>query len=146
MKRTYTNDADERIYEYPYAEAISDIRDWREHNDSQETQAYFLHKEDLLFLIEELLNMDEKALGVRCYLSRRKTTGQNHLLVVGVVDDPNYENGRDVYDSVLGQTSRIFDLTRPCPNMCDDTSALFLAGIAKQNLPLSSLSAGSNKE
>ncbi len=137
-----------REFEYPYDEAIADIENWRKTvgNFPDIPQAYFLHKGDLLFLINELLNIDDKALGIRCYISRNEETNHNHLLMVGVVEDEDkikYPNGRDVYFE--GTPSKIYDLTRPCPNMCDEHSKLFEAGIYKQKVALADLKP-SNKE
>jgi len=132
-------DLDEQKYEYPYASAIEGIKNWREFvNQDDMPSAYFLHKEDLLFLINELMSQDAVGMGVRCYPSRDKDTGTNHLLMVAVVEDENYPNGKDLYYPV-GTQSMIFDLTRPCPNMCDEKSALYLASLPKTHLPLSDL-------
>jgi hypothetical protein len=132
-------DLDERVFEYPYDEALRDIKRWREHVDDVETpHAYFLHKADLLFLINELMNLDAKGLGIRCYPAKH-ASGENHLLMVAVVEEEGYDHGRDVYNDQAPAPSRIFDLSRPCPNMCDYKSNLFIAGIIKEQLPLRDL-------
>lgn len=140
----------ERDFEYPYANAIRDIANYHEYvGDLEVPYAYTINKEDLLFLINELMNMDEKAIGIRCYPAREyvpETIDPNgksisahyhhHLLMVGVVEDntiingtPLYPYGRDIYNvsNDDNRTSRIFDLSRPCPRMCDLNSELFAA-------------------
>ena len=136
-----------REFEYSYHDAIEGIKHWREHVGDlpHVPQAFFLHKGDLIFLINELLNLDAKALGIRCYLARNESMQENHLLMVGVVDDDDkvkYPHGRDVYYE--GTPSRIFDLSRPCPNMCDEYSHLYEAGVYKQKIALADLKRESN--
>lgn len=142
-----TGNLSERAFEYSYDQSIEDIRHWRDYvGDLDVPQAYFLHKDDLLFLINELMNQAEKGLGVRCYPARDEATGKNHLLMVAVVADEDtdkYPDGKDIYSEVT--PSHIFDLTRPCPNMCDANSELYLAGVHKLKLPLRSLKPGHRK-
>jgi hypothetical protein len=136
-------DFDERAFEYSYNDSIRDIKQWRDYvGDLEVPQAYFLHKADLLFLINELMNQNAKGMGIRCYPARDEATGENHLLMVAVVEEDGYPNGKDIYDAQVPAPSRIFDLSRPCPNMCDVESALYAAGVHKERLPLRNLVPG----
>lgn len=124
----------EESNEYPFDNAVMDIAHWSEYVGSglDLPRAYLLYKRDLESLLDELNVLEAKgevALGVRCYPARDASTGLNHLLVAAVLDDADkvkYPFGKDIYSEE--GPSLIFDLTRPCPRMCDIESALFKAG------------------
>ncbi|MBS1741723.1 MAG: hypothetical protein JST81_01705 [Bacteroidetes bacterium] len=111
-------------------EAVTRIENWRSFIGSQfETHAFFIPIDDLLTLANEIKN--NKGSGVRAYLSRNED--ENELLVVGVKDLTILnEGGTDMVNE------GIYDLTMPCPTMCDKKSILLTLG-DKQNRKLRDL-------
>lgn len=119
-----------------YETAIQNIRNWRCHvGELINSQAFFISLQDIQGLYEELMSRDVPPMGIRCYMAKRSETGESHLLIVAVENDSAdpESNGEDMYVKGGSDTnSLIYDVSKPCPRMCDPKSALFQNGEIKQ--------------
>jgi hypothetical protein len=103
------------------SDAIIRITRWRTAMGEQfPIKAFYITKEDIEALHSEIIR--NEAIAVRAYLAV-DNKGENEILLVGVTEDPLSPNGKDLYE--VGGKSRIYDLTSPCPNMCDCFSPLY---------------------
>lgn len=116
-------------------EAQQRIQLWRDFiGESVETKAFFISGDDIKALYTQISKND--GFGVRAYLARNNS-GENELLFVGTKSDAVVFN-KDVI--VYNNESAIYDLTTPCPNMCDTSSPLFNLPDDKEKINLSDLS------
>jgi hypothetical protein len=117
-------------------DAMNRIARWRAYvGEEFETKAFFISLKDIVDLYEEV--MKNQGTGVRAYLARNDE-GTDELLLVGVINDETPgDGGRDII--MMDGASTIYDLTSPCPNMCDFRSPLFAIPDDKEKLDLSQL-------
>jgi hypothetical protein len=117
-------------------DAIIRITRWRTAMGEQfPIKAFYITKEDIEALHDEIIRND--AIAVRAYLAV-DNKGENEILLVGVTEDPLLPHGKDLYE--VNGKSRIYDLTTPCPNMCDCFSPLYtLRHDSKTNAQLSDI-------
>jgi hypothetical protein len=109
---------------------------WREYiGDHCDTHAFFISKDDIKALHAEI--DANHGHGVRAYLARNEEN-QNCLLLVAVHPEPEIINGTDII--AIHGVSQIYDLTSPCPNMCDYQSPLLEIPGYKKKTKLSDLS------
>lgn len=114
MKRTANNPVELR-------DAQQRIKRWQLYIGSNfETKAFFISLDDIKTLYDEILASN--GIGVRAYLARTSEE-QNEILLVGVQQSSYSSQGKDIIEE--NGSSRIYDLTTPCPNMCDVESPLF---------------------
>jgi len=121
-------------------DALTRIENWRSYvGEEFETKAFFIGLDDIIALYEEVQR--NKGTGVRAYLARN-SSNENELLLVGVKNvslnpTSGITKGEDII--MVGGASTIYDLTTPCPNMCDITSPLYLDKRQKETLNLGDL-------
>jgi hypothetical protein len=121
-------------------EAVGRIQNWRGYVGSEfKTKAFFIGLDDLQGLVEVL--KENSGMGIRCYLGRTGA-GQDDLILVGVKRDPLFPNGKDIIEE--NGPGTIYDLTSPCPNMCDLSSPLNVISGIKIKKPLKDLTAEKN--
>lgn len=101
-------------------DAITYARRWRkeegEYYSHHELHAFLIPKDDFLGIITEEMDAVRGYLGVG-------DDGNEKLMFVGTKYDP----ATDTYIDLLPGTPEdysIYDMTRPCPNMCDNSSIL----------------------
>lgn len=103
----------------PKQTAIDRAKNWRnymeKHNDLIDIKAFNISKDDLMALLNE-----GGVKSVRAYLGINENN-QVDLLLVGVNKEIG-EGGKDMIDYENGDY--IYDLTTPCPAMCDENSPL----------------------
>jgi len=99
--------------------AINRAKLWRDYLNANENitniRAFNISKSDLVSLLNE-----DGVKSVRAYLGINENN-QIDLLFVGV-DKPIGENGQDMID--YNNQKYVYDLTTPCPAMCDPSSPL----------------------
>lgn len=121
-------------------DAINRIQRWRDYvGEEFETKAFFISLDDIIALYQEVKT--NNGTGIRAYLAR-KDSNQNELLLVGVKDaSTNPESGITDGEDILNVSgvSAIYDLSTPCPNMCDFRSALYTLSRDKEKVNLSDL-------
>jgi hypothetical protein len=117
-------------------EAMSRIDRWRRGSGADAlTKAFYISRADIEALYNELNLLGQDYIGVRAYIGTREEKGNNNvilnvdeLLMVAVIKNPDHHedpNGVDLYAVGDEQDTRIYDLTSPCPRMCDSVSPLF---------------------
>jgi hypothetical protein len=101
-------------------DAIRYARRWRkeegQYYQQHELHAFWIPKEDFLGILTE--NVD----AVRGYLGVGDD-GIEKLMFVGTKYDPITETYVDLLPGTP-ENYNIYDMTRPCPNMCDNNSIL----------------------
>ncbi|HTN16848.1 MAG TPA: hypothetical protein VL092_04140 [Chitinophagaceae bacterium] len=85
--------------------------------------AFHIRAEDLLHALELPIQMtpEHPIQGIRVYMAlEQRADGSNysHLYVVGTT-----AGGDDIVQGPLGD-SRVYDMTRPCPDMCSNANLL----------------------
>jgi len=121
-------------------EAMSRIGRWRGiQPPSNTTKGFFISTEDMRDLLAEIDAC--KGIGIRAYLAQT-LDGMNDLVLVGVKSAKNpvtgVDFGKDILEDSKGN-SLIYDLTTPCPNMCDIHSPLFSIHTKKEKTNLKDL-------
>ncbi|MFT3908940.1 MAG: hypothetical protein QM737_05900 [Ferruginibacter sp.] len=128
----------------PLEEAKVRIGAWRtKYGETVKSKAFFIGVADLIGLLEDVTATDIPAVGIKAYLSIREEMDletrelkpvEELLLVPAVLKvDPlnppllSVLDNIPAYDAGIPDTGFVYNLTSPCPPMCDYSSPLYQA-------------------